>query len=90
MAEEFGQSEDVWQGGISCGGGWFANSISYTGVNERTDDDGRWLRALLLLIEQGAMIAQQQKQIETLTAGLQKVSAQLEVSRPAPQVVNNP
>ena len=35
-------------------------------------------------------IALQQKQIETLTAGLQKVSAQLEASKPAPQVVNNP
>ena len=31
-------------------------------------------------------VARQQKQIEALTAGLQKVSAQLEVSRPAPQV----
>jgi hypothetical protein len=30
-----------------------------------------------------------QKQIDTLTAGLQKVSAQLEASKPAPQVVNN-
>ena len=37
-----------------------------------------------------AALAQQQKQIEALTAGLQKVSAQLEVSKPAPQVVNNP
>ena len=54
------------------------------------------------------MVAQQQKQIETLTAALkeqaetftaqlkeqatqiQKVSAQLEASKPAPQVVNNP
>jgi hypothetical protein len=35
-------------------------------------------------------LAVQQKQIEALTAGLQKVSAQLEVSKPAPQVVNNP
>ena len=45
-------------------------------------------------------LAEQQKQIEALTAGLQKVSAQLaaaspsrgglEASRPAPQVVNNP
>ena len=35
-------------------------------------------------------LAQQQKQIEALTAGLQKVSAQLEASKPAPQVVNNP
>jgi hypothetical protein len=39
--------------------------------------------------EQGATIARQQKQIEALTAGLQKVSAQLEVIKPAPQVVNN-
>jgi hypothetical protein len=31
----------------------------------------------------------QQKQIDALTAGLQKVSAQLETSKPAPQVVNN-
>ena len=31
----------------------------------------------------------QQRQIEALTAGLQKVSAQLELSRPAPQMVGN-
>ena len=36
-----------------------------------------------------AMTARQQEQIEALTAGLQKVSAQLEASQPAPQVVNN-
>ena len=42
-------------------------------------------------------VAQQQKQIQTLTAQLkeqaaqiQKVSAQVEVRTPAPQVVNNP
>jgi uncharacterized coiled-coil protein SlyX len=40
--------------------------------------------------KQEAMIANQQKQIEALTAGLQKVSAQLEASKPATQVVNNP
>jgi len=40
--------------------------------------------------EQEARMARQQKQIEALTAGLQKVSAQLEASKPAPQVVNNP
>jgi hypothetical protein len=34
-------------------------------------------------------IAQQQKEIEALTAGLQKVSAQLEASEAVPQVVNN-
>ena len=33
--------------------------------------------------------AQQQKQIEALTAGLQKVSAQLELRKPAPQTVLN-
>ena len=33
--------------------------------------------------------ARQQKQIEALTAGLQKVSAQLELSKPAPQTVLN-
>jgi uncharacterized coiled-coil protein SlyX len=37
-----------------------------------------------------ATATRQQKQIEALTAGLQKVSAQLEASKPAPQVVNNP
>ena len=36
-----------------------------------------------------AALAQQQKQIEALTAGLQKVSAQLEASKPAPQTVLN-
>jgi hypothetical protein len=40
--------------------------------------------------EQKATIALQQKQIDALTAGLQKVSAQIEVSKPAPQMVNNP
>ena len=34
-------------------------------------------------------VARQQKQIETLTASLQKVSAQIEASRPAPHMVNN-
>jgi uncharacterized coiled-coil protein SlyX len=39
--------------------------------------------------KQGATIAEQQKQIEVLTSGLQKVSAQVEVSKPAPQTVAN-
>ena len=39
--------------------------------------------------EQGATISRLEKQIEALTAGLQKVSAQLELSRPAPQTVLN-
>jgi trimeric autotransporter adhesin len=40
--------------------------------------------------EQKATIAKQQKQIEALAAGLQKVSDQLELSKPAPRTVNNP
>ena len=38
---------------------------------------------------QEATIAQQQKQIEALTEGLQKVSAQLELSKPATQTAGN-
>ena len=34
-----------------------------------------------------AIVAQQQKQIAALTATVQKVSAQVEISRPAPQTV---
>lgn len=36
-----------------------------------------------------ATVAQQQKQIEALTAGLQRVSAQLELNKAAPQTVLN-
>jgi hypothetical protein len=39
--------------------------------------------------QQEATIAKQQKQIEALTTGLQKVSAQLKVRKPAPQTVLN-
>ena len=42
------------------------------------------------LEQQDEKIARQEKQIEALTAGFQKVSAQLEASKPAPQVVVNP
>jgi Chaperone of endosialidase len=37
-----------------------------------------------------ANAARQQKQIEALSVGLQKVTAQLSASKPAPQVANNP
>ena len=42
-----------------------------------------------LKAELQAMATRQQKQIEALAAGLQKVSAQLEVSKAAPQTVQN-
>jgi uncharacterized coiled-coil protein SlyX len=43
-----------------------------------------------VVAKQEAAAAQQQKQIEALTAGLQRVSALVETSRTAPQMVNNP
>ncbi len=46
-------------------------------------------RQEMAMAKQEAIIAQQQKQIEALTAGLQKVSNQLELSRPVPQIVAN-
>jgi len=53
-------------------------------------EQGATITQLKSMVEkQGAANAQQQKQIEALTAGLQKVSAQLEASKPAPQVVKN-
>jgi len=50
------------------------------------------VNAMLLneFLKEHRKVEQQQKQIEALTAGLQKVSAQLEASKPARQMVNNP
>src|SRR6266480_3501336 len=62
-------------------------SVRYDAVNAMLLNE--FLKEHRSVKEQGAMIARQQKQIEALTAGLQKVSAQLEASKPAPQVVNN-
>ena len=39
--------------------------------------------------DQQATISRLEKQVEALSAGLQKVSAQLELSKPAPQTVLN-
>ena len=39
--------------------------------------------------EQGATIARLQKQVDALTAGLQKVSAQIEANKPTPQMVQS-
>lgn len=76
-------------------------TVRYDAVNAMLLNE--FLKAHQRMEEQGATIANQQKQIEALTAGLQKVSAQLaaaspshrtagglEASKPAPQVVNNP
>ena len=58
-------------------------------LNEFLKEHKAFLKEQRKVEEQGAMIARQQKQIEALTAGLQKVSAQLEVGKPAPQTVLN-
>ena len=51
-------------------------------------EQGATITQLKSMVEkQEAANAQQQKQIEALATGLQKVSAQLEASKPAPQVV---
>ena len=60
-------------------------TVRYDAVNAMLLNE--FLKEHKTVQEQGAMIAQQQKAIEALTAGLQKVSAQLEVSKPAPQTV---
>jgi predicted RNase H-like nuclease (RuvC/YqgF family) len=44
-------------------------------------------KATIAQLKQG--FAEQQKQIETLTAGLQKMSAQAAFSKPAAQMVDN-
>ena len=63
-------------------------TVRYEAVNAMLLNE--FLKEHKTVQEQGATIARQQKQIEALTAGLQKVSAQLEASNSAPQVVNNP
>jgi hypothetical protein len=55
-------------------------------LNEFLKEHKAFLKEQRKVEEQGAMIAQQQKQIEALIAGLQKVSTQLELSKAAPQV----
>ena len=49
------------------------------------------VNAMLLneFLKEHRKVEQMEKQIDALTAGLQKVSAQLQTSKPAPQVVNN-
>jgi hypothetical protein len=63
-------------------------SVRYDAVNTMLLNE--FLKEHRTVQEQGATIARLEKQIEALTAGLQKVSAQLEARQPAPQVVANP
>jgi septal ring factor EnvC (AmiA/AmiB activator) len=58
-------------------------------LNEFLKEHKAFVEQQRKLEQQGATIARQQKQIEALAAGLQKVSAQLELRKPAPQTVLN-
>ena len=62
-------------------------SVRYEQVNAMLLNE--FLKEHRKVEELEANAVRQQKQIEALTAGLQKVSAQLEVSKPAPQTAKN-
>jgi hypothetical protein len=62
-------------------------SVRYEAVNAMLLNE--FLKEHRHVQEQDATIAKQQKQIEALTAGLQKVATQLELSGSAPQTVKN-
>ena len=62
-------------------------TVRYDAVNAMLLNE--FLKAHHKMEAQEAMIARQQKQIETLTAGLQKVSAQLELSKLPPHTALN-
>ena len=60
-------------------------TVRYDQVNAMLLNE--FLKAHREMEEQDAIIARQEKQLEALAAGLQKVSAQLQVSNAAPQIV---
>jgi hypothetical protein len=62
-------------------------SVRYDAVNAMLLNE--FLKEHKMVQEQGAIIARQQKQIDALAAGLEKVNAQLEMVWPVPQVVQN-
>ena len=62
-------------------------TVRYDAVNAMLLNE--FLKEHRTLNELKAMVAQQQKQLEALTVGLQKMSAQLELHRAAPQTVLN-
>jgi trimeric autotransporter adhesin len=62
-------------------------SVRYDQVNAMLLNE--FLKEHRIVQEQGAMIARQQKQIEALTAGLRRVSAQLETNNSAARVVTS-
>ncbi len=63
-------------------------SVRYDQVNSMLLNE--FLKEHRTVQELKMTVAQQQKQIDALTVGLQRISAQVEASKSAPQVVNNP
>lgn len=79
---------------VACNKDGQVETVRYTAVNAMLLNE--FLKEHEAFVEEQhkvaslqATVALQQKQIETLSAGLQKVSAQLEVSKPAQQTVLN-
>ena len=64
-----------------------AYTVRYDAVNAMLLNE--FLKEHCTVQELKATVAEQQKQIAALTAGLQKVSAQVEMNRTAPQTVLN-
>jgi trimeric autotransporter adhesin len=64
-----------------------AYSVRYDAVNAMLLNE--FLKEHKKVQEPETRLAQQQKQIESLSAGLRKVSAEVEVNRSAPQIVVN-
>jgi hypothetical protein len=62
-------------------------TVRYDAVNAMLLNE--FLKEHRTVNELKAMVAQRQKQVEALTAGLQKVSAELELNKAAPQTVLN-
>jgi len=70
------------------------NTVSYEAVNamllnEFLKEHRKVEELRAIIAKQDATNAQQQKQIEALTVGLQKITAQLESGKPAPRVAIN-
>jgi uncharacterized coiled-coil protein SlyX len=72
---------------IACNSQGQPESVHYEMVNAMLLNE--FLKEHQTVEELKATVAQQKSQIDALTAGLQKVSAQLEMSKPASKVVAN-
>jgi methyl-accepting chemotaxis protein len=64
------------------------NTVRYEAVNAMVLNE--FLKEHRKVEEQAGEIAQMKKQIEALTATVQKVSDQVALSKPAPQLAANP